>query len=121
MNAFIDSNGVLTSWGYADSNNDDALIEVPDDFDLMPGSVRTSDGGQTWVPVPAEPVPANTRSEVEALRLRAYADPITGSDRYFAEAARVQAMGGTAGEVEAARSAGAARSTEIQALYPWPA
>lgn len=61
-----------------------------------------------------------TRAEVEALRLRAYADPISGSDRYFAEAARVQAMGGTEEEVEAARSAGAARSAEIQALYPWP-
>ncbi|WP_447763887.1 hypothetical protein [Pseudomonas reinekei] len=35
-------------------------------------------------------------------------------------AARVQAMGGTEEEVEAARAAGAARSAEIQMLYPWP-
>jgi hypothetical protein len=61
-----------------------------------------------------------TRAEIEALRLRAYADPITGSDRYFAEAARVQAMGGTVDEIEAARASGATRSEEIQALYPWP-
>ncbi|WP_223504421.1 hypothetical protein [Pseudomonas sp. GL-RE-29] len=120
MNAFIDSDGVLTSWGYASSNNDDALVVVPDDFVRTPGSVKTSDGGQTWVPVPAEHTPANPRSEIEVLRLRAYADPISGSDRYFAEAARVQAMGGTEEEVEAARAAGAARSAEIQVQYPWP-
>jgi hypothetical protein len=119
-NAFINSNGVLTTWGYADSNNDDALIVVPDDFNLSPGAVKTSDGGQTWVPFPAESNPAKTHAEIEALRLRAYADPITGSDRYFAEAARVQAMAGTAEEIEEARAAGAARSAEIQAQYPWP-
>lgn len=66
-----------------------------------------------------DPAPP-TRSDIEALRLRAYADPITGSDRYFAEAARVQAMGGTEEEAEVARAAGATRSAEIQALYPWP-
>lgn len=70
-------------------------------------------------PIAVEPAPL-TRAEVEALRLRAYADPIMGSDRYFAEAARIQAMGGTEAEVEVARDSGAARSAEIQALYPWP-
>lgn len=61
-----------------------------------------------------------TRTEVEAMRLRAYADPLTGSDRYFAEAARLQVMGGTAEEIDAARAAGANRYAEIQAQYPWP-
>lgn len=119
-NAFINSRGVLTSWGYADSNNEDSLVKVPDDFCLAPGTVKTGDGGKTWEAVPPEPVPVKTRAEIEALRLLAYADPITGSDRYFAEAARVQAMGGTAGEIELARTAGATRSAEIQAQYPWP-
>lgn len=62
-----------------------------------------------------------TVEEVERMRLVAYADPITGSDRFFAEAARLQAMGGTTDEIEAARAAGAARYAEIQGQYPWPA
>lgn len=70
-------------------------------------------------PVAIELAPL-TRNEIEALRLLAYADPITGSDRYFAEAARVQATGETEEEVDVARCAGAARSAEIQARYPWP-
>lgn len=72
-NAFIDINGVLTSWGYADSNNDDALIMVPDDFDMTPGAVKTSDGGQTWVPVPPEHATANaaTKSALQAAASQA--------------------------------------------------
>ena len=69
-------------------------------------------------PAPPEPL---TREQIEALRLRAYADPITGSDRYFAEAARLQAMGAAQEEIDAANAAGAARYAEIQGEYPWPA
>ncbi|MFM0022203.1 hypothetical protein [Paraburkholderia azotifigens] len=36
-NAFVDANGVLTSWGYAESNNADQLIPVSDDFALEVG------------------------------------------------------------------------------------
>lgn len=61
-----------------------------------------------------------TRDEVESDRLTAYAHPVTGSDRYFAEAARLQAMGGTSEEIDAARTAGAARYADIQAEFPWP-
>lgn len=68
---------------------------------------------------PPGPAPL-TREQIEALRLRAYADPLTGSDRHFAEAARLQVMGGTAEEIDAAKAAGAARYAEIQAQYPWP-
>lgn len=64
--------------------------------------------------------PPPSRKQVEELRLRAYADPITGSDRHFAEAVRLEAMGGTTTEIEAARSAGADRYSEIQAANPWP-
>lgn len=46
-NAFLDVNGVLTSYGYAESNNDDVLLAVPDDFDLQPGKWRYDDG--KWV------------------------------------------------------------------------
>ena len=46
-NAFLDANGVLTSYGYAESNNDDVLLEVADDFDLQPGKWRYDDGD--WV------------------------------------------------------------------------
>lgn len=66
---------------------------------------------------PAKPL---TREQIEALRLRAYADPLTGSDRYFAEASRLQAMGAAQEEIDAANAAGAKRYAEIQGEYPWP-
>lgn len=61
-----------------------------------------------------------TREDVEAARLRAYADPITGSDRYFAESARLQVMGADPLEIAVAREAGIARYQAIQEEYPWP-
>ena len=60
-----------------------------------------------------------TREAVEAARLRAYADPLTGSDRYFAEANR-EALMGNQGAADAAKAAGVARFAEIQAAHPWP-
>lgn len=72
-------------------------------------------------PVLADPPPPAplTRAEIEQLRLRAYADPVNGSDRYFAEAQRMQFMGEP--DWEARRDLGAMRYQEIQAQYPWPA
>lgn len=66
----------------------------------------------------ANPPVSLTREQVEALRLNAYANPVTGSDRYFAEAARMNAMG-EAG-ADAVTAAGVARYEEIQSEYPWP-
>ena len=66
---------------------------------------------------PAKPP---TREQIEAQRLRAYADPLTGSDRYFAEAAQLQAMGAAQEEIDAANAEGAKRYAEIQGEYPWP-
>lgn len=61
-----------------------------------------------------------TVEQIEALRLGAYADPVSGSDRYFSEVARLQAMGGAADDIEAARTAGTDRYEAIKAQYPWP-
>lgn len=69
-------------------------------------------------PAPSEPP---TGERIEAQRLRAYADPLTGSDRYFAEASRLQVMGAAQEEIDAANAAGANRYAEIQNAYPWPA
>lgn len=66
------------------------------------------------------PPPPPTREQVEASRLRAYADPLTGSDRYFAEAQR-ESLLGNAEAAEAAKALGLARFAEIQAGNPWPA
>lgn len=60
-----------------------------------------------------------TRQEAEVARLRAYADPLTGSDRYFAEAQRESLMGNEEA-AEAAKALGMARFAEIQAENPWP-
>lgn len=64
------------------------------------------------------PRPAPSREEVEALRLVAYAHPVDGSDRYFAEAQRMQAMGEDGWE--AMREKGIERYQQIQQEYPWP-
>ena len=56
---------------------------------------------------------------VETQRLSAYANPLTGSDRHFAEAARLEAVGDTEG-AEVARSDGLARYEEIRSMHPWP-
>ena len=58
-----------------------------------------------------------TRADIERLRLAAYAEPIVGSDRYFAEANRMQVMGEAGWE--AVRSTGITRFNEIQARFPW--
>ncbi|MHC8299011.1 hypothetical protein [Pseudomonas sp. ZS1P83] len=61
--------------------------------------------------------PPLTTEENERVRLSAYANPLTGSDRYFSEALRMQVMG----EVgwENVRAAGVDRYKAIQAEFPW--
>lgn len=63
--------------------------------------------------------PERTRAEIEALRLVAYADPHSGSDRFFAEAQREQLLG-NAEAAEVAKAKGVQRFAEIRAMYPWP-
>ena len=55
--------------------------------------------------------------EIESRRRRAYSDPDTGSDRYFAESSRLLAMGDMEG-AEAAKIKGVARALEIKKEYP---
>ena len=76
---------------------------------------------EEWMPnvLPLPPLPL-TRAQVEVVRLRAYADPIHGSDRYFAEAQR-ESLLGNAEAAEAAKELGQARFAEIQSDNPWPA
>lgn len=63
--------------------------------------------------------PLPSRERIEAIRLRAYADPLTGSDRLFAQSTRMEVMGEPGhGDV---RAQAIARFTEIQAQHPWPA
>ncbi len=78
--------------------------------------------GEGGAPVAVEqkPAPPLNREQVEEQRLRAYADPLIGSDRYFAEAQR-ESLLGNAEAAEAAKALGLARFAEIQAEYPWPA
>lgn len=75
------------------------------------GYVALADG--TWA------LHVVSRADIEALRLKAYADPLTGSDRYFAEAQR-ESLLGHADTAEAAKAKGLARFAEIQHEYPWP-
>lgn len=84
-----------------------------------PGMVRAHDanGLPYLVEAPAR-VTIVDAAAVEALRLHAYSDPLTGSDRFFAEAQRMQAMGES--DWESVRAAGITRFEEIQRQYPWP-
>lgn len=66
---------------------------------------------------PAEAKPL-TEDQIETRRLSAYGDPVKGSDRYFAEAIRCEAMGKFE-DAEAARKAGIARYEEIRNEFPW--
>jgi len=68
----------------------------------------------------AHMAPRLTRQQVEELRLAAYADPFTGSDRYVSEANRLALIGAPASEQEVAKAAAVSRFAEIQAAYPWP-
>lgn len=78
--------------------------------------IAGADGHPVLVDPPA-PAPL-TVEQIEALRLAAYADPVAGSDRFFAEVARMQVMGEDGWE--SARQKGADRYQEIKAEYPWP-
>jgi hypothetical protein len=79
--------------------------------------VINAEGVISKVHFPPDPVVPLTREQIEARRLRAYAEPLTGSDRYFAEAQRMQIMGEEGWEAVCA--SGVARYEAIQTLYPW--
>ncbi|MDZ7890098.1 MAG: hypothetical protein U5M72_12945 [Pseudomonas sp.] len=81
--------------------------------------IVTGEDGYPFLADPPPPAPL-TVEQIDALRLTAYADPVTGSDRYFSEVARLQVMGGSAADIEATRTAGTERYEAIKAQYPWP-
>lgn len=83
--------------------------------EVLTGWVHNSHGFAAPVNMPTQ----LSFVEVESVRLRAYADPVTGSDRYFAEAQR-ESLLGNVGAAEAAKVLGLARFAEIQAANPWP-
>ncbi|CAI8968441.1 HAD family hydrolase [Pseudomonas sp. IT-P12] len=122
--AMFDVNGVRTAH-LVEGINDIPESAIPLSESLYMQMTQETDG--QWVinqgliskvPLPADPPLILTRERVESLRLRAYAEPLTGSDRYFAEAQRMQIMGEDQWEVVSA--SGVARYKEIQARYPWP-
>lgn len=65
-----------------------------------------------------EPNPPATTEDVNESRLRAYSNPLTGSDQLFSEASRMQIMGEDGYESVLARAI--ARYSEIKDQYPWP-
>lgn len=109
MNYFKDSTGNVYAY---ETQAERDQFGAPDLVEMTTGEV------DAHLNPPAKPL---TREQIEALRLQAYADQITGSDRYFAEAARLQVMGAAQEEIDAANAAGVKRYAEIQGEYPWPA
>lgn len=76
----------------------------------------TKEGRPEWTPLP--PPAKATAADIESGRLKAYSDPITGSDRLFSEASRMKIMN-EAG-YEAVLEKAMSRYAEIQSQYPWP-
>lgn len=66
------------------------------------------------------PIVPLTTTQVDYNRKVAYANPLTGSDRWFAEANRLTIMGGTTEEIDEAKTRGVTRYEEIQLENPWP-
>lgn len=69
---------------------------MPDgqEFVMMVAGVPLPVGHLLERPEPEpEPEPVVSNTDILAARARAYSDPVTGSDRLFAEALRMQAMG----------------------------
>lgn len=60
MNAFIDMNGILTGYGFAELNNDDTLVDVPDDFAMVPGAAQYVNGAWKDYAAPVDPTSSNT-------------------------------------------------------------
>lgn len=63
--------------------------------------------------------PNPTRADVDIARLIAFADPVTGSDRYKAEAYAKRLVGDEDAAAEADQKL-VKRREEIQAANPWP-
>lgn len=105
MNYYKDENGKVFAY-------DDEQLELGYGSDMTPMTDAEIDAHLN--PEPEE----LTTEQTEVARQLAYADPIKGSDRYFAEATRMRAMGEDGWE--AVREHGIERYKEIQTEYPWP-
>ena len=64
--------------------------------------------------------PSMSREDVMQARLIAYSDPVTGSDRHFAESSAELASGNIDGATRS-KLAGIARRDEIRNTHQWPA
>lgn len=96
------------------SITDDQRIYLQDG--LSSGKVIVSDGkGGLALDDPLPYKPSN--EEISISRRRAYSDPVTGSDRFFAEASRMQAM--EVDGYEKVLASGIARFKEIQESFPF--
>lgn len=106
-------------FAFSNSNNGGVRITKDRHLELLAeeslGKIIAPD--ETGSPV-LKDTPPTSREEIENLRCVAYADPISGSDRYFAEALRLEVMGDQSG-AETARALGVARYQEIKEQYPW--
>lgn len=88
---------------------------------------RKQFGPAELVPMSADEVEAHisqspaplTRDQIEAMRLGAYADPITGSDRFLTEAA-AERLNGNEEKAKEAEAKCLSRRAEIAAEHPWP-
>jgi len=122
MYSYSPSTGGMYSTDINGSNIPDDAIGITDEEriefceGLSQGQViRIDDNGK---PVLCAAAPyKRTKEEITGDRRMAYADPLNGSDRYFVESVRMQAMN-EAGWEEV-QAAGISRFKEIRAAIPW--
>lgn len=100
---YVNSDGQV--FAYASDGSEDAFIS---------GDMREIEEEEaiqlTKIPVTAE--------SVRIARMIGYADPVTGSDRMFSEAMRMNIMGEDG--YQDVRAAAIKRFNEIQEANPWP-
>lgn len=74
---------------------------------------------QEWIEGAQAEKPAPSYEDIERLRLLAYANPVTGSDRFKAEA-DAERLSGNEEAAAIAEQKLLARREEIKSQYPWP-
>lgn len=97
---------------------DIAPSHAPDVGEILVYNLDAAAWEVITAPPPAiEGLPPEQQKDPKILRAAAYADPFTGSDRFFLEAMRKRAAGDEQGALEAEK-AGLTRVAEIQSTYP---
>jgi hypothetical protein len=116
-NAFVNADGVLTAWGYAESNGTDTKVAVPEDFALQPGAWRQVSG--QWQPyAPVSPL-AQAQAAQIALMAAAYQGAIAQNVTFTTAGGVSKAFQADPGSISNVQSMLAAYKTAVPTGFYW--